>query len=886
MDTRVFCVYNVARGAFLSSKVTVADGENQPLTILKVLVGGLAVDSKSGLWLSPLHAIPSVPRLFPFDLFYLDDELRVVGLIEFVPGAEFPPYRREVTSALILPTQSLQSTQTELGDHLLICPAEEMERQISVLRSSLPVPASPFAGAHPGQSVPPRSEPALNVGSALRQAPSVRASAAVAVAEELSQSTMTVPSPGLSLANEQVSTSAMKAADLHADVATPAPQPEKIDRAGVSKDAAEVSKDVMAAIGTKPIAKVAVAEERTNVRSAGKASNGKPQVDPPVISITEVILERPRTVEPPTIVGGHGEVLHGDVEDLFSNWMDAPTLASTWKERSEPLRQLLKSAIAHPVVDTPITEPNAAVASQDVVPALPAISQAAVVLPDVKSESASSASSIAQVEQVEIDTQIKPAEMDVKAEPDLRPLPSPQANAESVKAETQHAAPLNAAPESFKVEPEFSKTGSLPVEPPSISTPVRVSLPQPAQASTSTVAQYGLWRASMPTAVLPVSPMTEPAKDTARTVPGGASTELSKTAGNPPSGRISKASPASSATDSPVSAAPASPAEADVQRSVQPFSRSSADLERLPRKPLVEAAKSRPEKTTEAVSRRPLIPDNFLSADEKRKPVNRVAASATSNKSAAEVPVQPYIEPIQDTQTASTADALAADAVDAVQRKLGIGQAAPESTKSVDRAEPEPVQKASAEFMEPARVAATDLMIGNDSLHRSHGELSLPETDTGAHNETAKAPARHVKLNGQAPAAARTFAERFKRWLNPTAPAHSDRRRAHRRYVPGMVAHYYTGGAPKPHDIADISMTGFYLLTEDRWMPDTMIQMTLQKPCAKGERKQSITVLSRIVRRGSDGVAAQFVMPETLDPHSHDVQPSQTTDKFALARFI
>ena len=66
-----------------------------------------------------------------------------------------------------------------------------------------------------------------------------------------------------------------------------------------------------------------------------------------------------------------------------------------------------------------------------------------------------------------------------------------------------------------------------------------------------------------------------------------------------------------------------------------------------------------------------------------------------------------------------------------------------------------------------------------------------------------------------------------------------------------MVAHYFTGGGPKPYDVADISMSGFYLLTEDHWMPDTMIRMTLQKPCAKGERKQSITVLSRVVRRGT-----------------------------------
>jgi len=101
-----------------------------------------------------------------------------------------------------------------------------------------------------------------------------------------------------------------------------------------------------------------------------------------------------------------------------------------------------------------------------------------------------------------------------------------------------------------------------------------------------------------------------------------------------------------------------------------------------------------------------------------------------------------------------------------------------------------------------------------------------------------------------------------------------------------MVAHYFTGGAPKPKDVADISMSGMYLLTDDRWMPGTMIQMTLQKPCSLGEKKQSINVLSRIIRRGSDGVAVEFVMPEALSHISHDIQPSQATDKIALARFL
>jgi hypothetical protein len=174
-----------------------------------------------------------------------------------------------------------------------------------------------------------------------------------------------------------------------------------------------------------------------------------------------------------------------------------------------------------------------------------------------------------------------------------------------------------------------------------------------------------------------------------------------------------------------------------------------------------------------------------------------------------------------------------------------------------------------------------------DSTTPASGSLAEPSHGIGkAEQVNPKISTKPVDTNGKAKEQPLSLGMRFKRWLNPVAPTNSDRRKAYRRYVPGMVAHYYTGGAPKPHDVADISMTGIYLLTDDSWMPETMIQMTLQKPCAKGERKQSITVLAKIVRRGSDGVAAQFVTPETLDRNSHDVQPTQTTDRFALARFI
>ena len=142
-----------------------------------------------------------------------------------------------------------------------------------------------------------------------------------------------------------------------------------------------------------------------------------------------------------------------------------------------------------------------------------------------------------------------------------------------------------------------------------------------------------------------------------------------------------------------------------------------------------------------------------------------------------------------------------------------------------------------------------------------------------------------VPANSKNDPEAGSLRSRFQRWLKPVAPP-SDRRRAHRRYVPGVAAYFYTGGAPKPYEVADISMSGFYLVTDERWMPGTMIQMTLQKPCARGERKQSIAVLAKIVRKGTDGVGAEFVMPETLDQHGYAVPPERTTDRVSLARFL
>jgi uncharacterized membrane protein (UPF0127 family) len=115
----------------------------------------------------------------------------------------------------------------------------------------------------------------------------------------------------------------------------------------------------------------------------------------------------------------------------------------------------------------------------------------------------------------------------------------------------------------------------------------------------------------------------------------------------------------------------------------------------------------------------------------------------------------------------------------------------------------------------------------------------------------------------------------LERWWSP------DPRKAPREQSPRLAAYYWTGGAPKSHNIRDISATGLYLLTEERWYPGTLVLMTLQRT-DDGEElaERSISVQSRAVRWGTDGVGLQFILPKTQDPRQDGV------DKKTLDRFL
>ncbi len=98
----------------------------------------------------------------------------------------------------------------------------------------------------------------------------------------------------------------------------------------------------------------------------------------------------------------------------------------------------------------------------------------------------------------------------------------------------------------------------------------------------------------------------------------------------------------------------------------------------------------------------------------------------------------------------------------------------------------------------------------------------------------------------------------------PEAPV--DRRISARLPQPSLVAYYFTGGPPHPQEIGNISVTGFYMHTEERWMPGTIIRMTLQMTGTSGEGPtDTLTVHSRVVRWGPDGEGFEFVLAGFLD---------------------
>lgn len=93
-----------------------------------------------------------------------------------------------------------------------------------------------------------------------------------------------------------------------------------------------------------------------------------------------------------------------------------------------------------------------------------------------------------------------------------------------------------------------------------------------------------------------------------------------------------------------------------------------------------------------------------------------------------------------------------------------------------------------------------------------------------------------------------------------------DRRRAERRISPELTAYHWSGSYPKQEMVRDISSTGVYLETSEKWEPGALISLTLQrKGPLEGNFERRVAIQAHVVRCGDDGIGMTFVLPEGTD---------------------
>ena len=124
---QAYCVFNITAESFLGMNILRADSQ---VTRLRGLLGKLRLKSGEGLWVIPSQGIHTIGVLFPIDVIYLDAENRVIHCVEHLTPFRISPIRLNAASVLELPPHTIYASQTRVGDRILICSPQEMERNM------------------------------------------------------------------------------------------------------------------------------------------------------------------------------------------------------------------------------------------------------------------------------------------------------------------------------------------------------------------------------------------------------------------------------------------------------------------------------------------------------------------------------------------------------------------------------------------------------------------------------------------------------------------------------------------------------------------------------------------------------------------------------------
>jgi len=109
-----------------------------------------------------------------------------------------------------------------------------------------------------------------------------------------------------------------------------------------------------------------------------------------------------------------------------------------------------------------------------------------------------------------------------------------------------------------------------------------------------------------------------------------------------------------------------------------------------------------------------------------------------------------------------------------------------------------------------------------------------------------------------------TAVNQWKSWIRRLG--HPEKPRAERRTRSGFIAWHTNNPASYPSVVKDLSSTGLYLLTEERWPIDELIPLTIElEGLPKNPAEDRIRVQARVARHGEDGIGLEFVLPVGLD---------------------
>lgn len=124
----------------------------------------------------------------------------------------------------------------------------------------------------------------------------------------------------------------------------------------------------------------------------------------------------------------------------------------------------------------------------------------------------------------------------------------------------------------------------------------------------------------------------------------------------------------------------------------------------------------------------------------------------------------------------------------------------------------------------------------------------------------------------------------LKRLLRKLFP---DQRKQERIPVPPLVGYLGSVRSTKPYEVGNISLSGFCLLTEERWSLGTEMPITLERISESEVQSEYFTVQSTVVRSGDDGVGFSILLSEEESKAAHgNPLKVRWVSKPEMARFL